>query len=780
MFSKSLELTLNSAFARAREKRHEFITVEHLLLSLLDNAEASAVLTACGGNLDRLRVGLGIFIDETTPHVPMNVERDIQPTLSFQRVLQRAIYQVQTTGRNEVSGTNVLMAIFGEQESQAVYFLSQENVTRMDVVNYITQGVTKEDDTDSKTSQQNSSSSGTTSFGDITGDSSPQMDTPPQLDAQPKEPGTDDAMVEMYAVNLNEKANLGKIDPLIGRNEEVMRSVQVLCRRSKNNPLFVGEAGVGKTAIAEGLAQLIVQNKVPKALAGCIVYSLDLGVMLAGTKYRGDFEKRFKTVLKALGKQTGAIIFIDEIHNLVGAGSATGGTMDASNLIKPLLSGGELRCMGATTYDEYRSYFAKDNALMRRFQKIDVVEPSNEDTIKIIEGLQSRFENYHGVTYTDDAIRTAVELSSRYMSDRHLPDKAIDVIDEAGAFQQIQPSNKSKKVVDVHEIEEVIAKIARIPIQQISASDKQILKRLPQRLKKVVFGQDHAIDALTDAIKLSRSGLREVHKPVGSFLLSGPTGVGKTEVTKQLAEELGVELIRFDMSEYMEKHTISRMIGAPPGYVGYDQGGLLTEAIIKNPHCVLLLDEIEKAHSDLFNILLQVMDYGQLTDNNGRKADFKHVIIIMTTNAGAIDLEKSSIGFTEQDNSTDSMGAIKRMFTPEFRNRLDAIVSFKHLDTTVINKVIDKGLKSLRDQLHEKGVRFHISAQAKAWLGVNGYDKSMGARPMAKLIQDKIKQPLAEELLFGSLVDCKGVVKVGVENDDLAIKVVETKTEEEV
>jgi ATP-dependent Clp protease ATP-binding subunit ClpA len=767
MFSKSLELTLNSAFARAREKRHEFITVEHLLLSLLDNPEACGVLVACGGNLDRLRVGLGIFIDETTPHVPMNVERDIQPTLSFQRVLQRAIYQVQTTGRQEVSGTNVLTAIFGEQESQAVYFLSQENVTRMDVVNYITQGVTKDHDQAPGGGAGSQNQSSSIDHSDI----QPNIEPTPQIETPMKEATADESAIELYAVNLNERAGLGKIDPLIGREEEVMRSIQILCRRSKNNPLFVGEAGVGKTAIAEGLAQMIIKNKVPKALAGCTVYSLDLGVMLAGTKYRGDFEKRFKTVLKALGKQTGAIVFIDEIHNLVGAGSATGGTMDASNLIKPMLSGGELRCMGATTYEEYRNFFAKDNALMRRFQKIDVVEPSNEETIKIIKGLQSRFESYHGVSYTDDAIDQAVELSSRYMADRHLPDKAIDVIDEAGAYQQIQPSHKTKKVIGTHEIEAVIAKMARIPAQQIGASDKQILKRLPARLKKVVYGQDHAIDALTSAIKLSRSGLREIHKPIGSFLLSGPTGVGKTEVTRQLAKEMGVELLRFDMSEYMEKHTASRLIGAPPGYVGFDQGGLLTEAVMKNPHCILLLDEIEKAHPDLFNILLQVMDYGQLTDNNGRKADFKHVVIVMTTNAGAQDLEKNTIGFAGQESEEDNLGALKQYFTPEFRNRLDAVVQFKHLDTVVINKVIEKCLKTLKGQLITHDVKFSISAQAKAWLSENGYDRKMGARPMEKLIQDRIKQPLADELLFGKLVGKDGVVRVGVENGELSIKI---------
>lgn len=762
MFSKSLEQTLNLAFTRAREKRHEFITVEHLLLSLLDNAEAGAILTACGANLDRLRVGLGIFIDETTPHVPMNVERDIQPTLSFQRVLQRAIYQVQTTGRPEVTGANVLTAIFGEQESQAVYFLSQENVTRMDVVNYTTQGITK-DSPERGLSQQSD-------FAQQSPLESPQMG---------REPGSnEEAMVEMYAVNLNERAGIGKIDPLIGRESEVQRCIQVLCRRRKNNPLFVGEAGVGKTAIAEGLAQMIVQKKVPKALEACTVYALDLGVLLAGTKYRGDFEKRFKAVLKALSKQSGAIIFIDEIHNLVGAGSATGGTMDASNLIKPLLSSGDLRCMGATTYEEYRNFFSKDNALVRRFQKIDVVEPSPDETLEIIKGLQSRFENYHHVTYEQDALERAVALSARYMNDRHLPDKAIDVIDEAGAYQQLQGSGKVRRTIHVRDIEEIIAKMARIPITQISASDKQILKRLPARMRKVVYGQDQAIEALADAIKLSRSGLRDMNKPVGSFLLAGPTGVGKTEVTRQLAKELGVELVRFDMSEYMEKHAASRLIGAPPGYVGYDQGGMLTEEVIKHPHAVLLLDEVEKAHPDLFNILLQVMDYGVLTDNNGRKADFKHVIIVMTTNAGASDMERNAIGFSKDTNTDDDNPAIKQLFTPEFRNRLDAIVQFKHLDTTTINRVIDKSLKELRDQLKEKHVTLAISTAAKAWLSKHGYDRAMGARPMARLIQNKIKKPLADELLFGKLAGMKGHVKIGVDKkDELSVQISVTEPE---
>lgn len=747
MFSKTLEDALNSAYQAAREKRHEFITVEHLLLSLLDNPEAGAVLAACGANIERMRAGLGIFIDETTPHIPLNIERDLQPTLSFQRVLQRAIYQVQSTGRPEVTGTNVLTAIFGEQDSQAVYFLHQENVTRIDVVNFTTQGISKS----SKDTQY------PTDFGQ-------QAET-----SAPREATGEENLIELYAVNLNEKASMGKIDPLIGRQEEVMRSVQVLCRRTKNNPLFVGEAGVGKTAIAEGLAQMIVDKKVPKQLEHTTVYSLDLGVLLAGTKYRGDFEKRFKAVLKALGRQTGAIIFIDEIHNLVGAGSATGGTMDASNLIKPLLSSGELRCMGATTYEEYRNFFSKDHALLRRFQKVDVKEPSVDDAIDILKGLKSRFETYHSIEYSEEALARAVQLSARYIVDRHLPDKAIDVIDEAGAYQNLISAAKRVKVIGLQEVEEVVAKIARIPIKQVSNSDRTILKNLPKKLKRDVFGQDQAIDALSDAIKLSRSGLRDHNKPVGSFLMAGPTGVGKTEVTRQLAEHLGVDLIRFDMSEYMERHAVSRLIGAPPGYVGYEQGGLLTEAVIKQPHAVLLLDEVEKAHPDLFNILLQVMDYGHLTDNNGRQADFRHVIIVMTTNAGADMLERETMGFVEDDHGNDSLEAIKQLFAPEFRNRLDAVLQFKHLEPATIAKVVDKELKLLSEQLKEKSVAMSITASAKQWLATHGYDRKMGARPMARLIQEHIKKPLADELLFGDIVE-GGTVDVVVEDDALLVK----------
>jgi ATP-dependent Clp protease ATP-binding subunit ClpA len=753
MFSTSLESTLNIAFNQARNKRHEFITVEHLLLSLLDNSEASIVLTSCGANLDRLRAGLGIFIDETTPQIPMHMEREIQPTLSFQRVLQRAIYQVQTTGRPEVTGTNVLTAIFGEQDSQAVYFLNQENVTRIDVVNYLTQGV-------SRFSQSDLPSP---SFDDPSIQESPHF-------TRESQPGGEENLIETYAVNLNELARSGKLDPVIGRSRELERAVQILCRRVKNNPLFTGEAGVGKTAIAEGLAQMIVNKKVPRNLSFCTVYSLDLGTMLAGTKYRGDFEKRFKSVLKALSKYSGAIIFIDEIHNLVGAGSATGGTMDAANLIKPLLSSGELRCMGATTYDEYRNFIAKDQALLRRFQKVDIEEPNYEHTLKILHGLKQRFESYHQVSYSDAALERTVELTTRYLTDRHLPDKAIDVIDEAGALQQMQSPQKRRRVIRPRDIEQVLSKIARIPIDQLTTSDKQLLKSMPDKLKQEVFGQDVAIEKLADAIKLSRAGLRNVEKPVGSFLMAGPTGVGKTELCKQLAKNLGVELIRFDMSEYMEQHAVSRLIGAPPGYVGFDQGGLLTEAIIKQPHAVLLLDEIEKAHFDMYNILLQVMDYGMLTDNNGRKADFRHVIIIMTTNAGADILEKNSFGFAAQNNSTESLMAVKKRFAPEFRNRLDSILQFNYLDAKVVSKIVDKNLKELSQQLKPHRIRVSLSKSAKQWLIEHGYDRSMGARPMERLFNEQIRKPLSEEILFGSTKSDR-VASISVKANCLCIKI---------
>lgn len=755
MFSKTLESTLNSAFNDARAKRHEFITVEHLLLYLLDNPEANTVLTSCGANIDRLKAGLGIFIDETTPQIPVHVEREIQPTLKFQRVLQRAIYQVQTTGSTEVTGTNVLSAIFGEQHSQAVYFLNQENVTRIDIVNYLSQSVSRY---------------------------SPPLEDKRYVDQPMPESSTfgretgEENLIETYAVNLNQKAMTGKLDPVIGRSKELERSLQVLCRRTKNNPLFVGEAGVGKTAMAEGLAQMIVDGEVPDALAGCTVYSLDLGTMLSGTKYRGDFEKRFKSVLKSLSRYTGAIVFIDEIHNLIGAGSATGGTMDAANLIKPLLSRGELRCMGATTYDEYRNFISKDQALLRRFQKVDIEEPSFEHTLKILDGLKSRFENYHHISYSDSSLERAVELTSRYMPDRHLPDKAIDVIDEVGALQHLQPPYKRRRMIRPRDIEEVVARMARIPLEQLNSSEKQVLKVLPQKIKQQVFGQDHAVDQLCDAIKLSKAGLRNPQKPIGSFLLAGPTGVGKTELTKQLAQTLGIELLRFDMSEYTEQHASSRLIGAPPGYVGFDQGGLLTEAIIKQPHSVLLLDEIEKAHSDMYNILLQVMDYGMLTDNNGRKADFRHVVIVMTTNAGADMIERSSYGFNQQDHSGDSFQAIKQMFTPEFRNRLDGIVQFKYLEPDVISKIVDKNVRELQQQLSDRGVQLSLSVPAKRWLIEHGYNRKMGARPMERIIDKEIKQPLADELLFGKL--CKSQhqhVYVGVSENRLQVKIQKTR-----
>jgi ATP-dependent Clp protease ATP-binding subunit ClpA len=749
MFSRTLEQTLNNAFTQARDKRHEFITVEHLLLALMDNIEASRVLEACGANLDRLRAGLGIFIDETTPHIPLNVDRDIQPTLSFQRVLQRAIYQAQSNGQQEVTGANVLVAIFSEPESQAVYFLNQENVTRLGVINYMGQGIIKEVGHDHKL-----------------GDDSSAMDMNGMQDPQ-----ADENIIDLYTENLNAKASCGRIDPLIGREMELERTVQVLCRRSKNNPLLIGEAGVGKTAIAEGLARLIVENKVPEPLSHCTIYSIDLGVLIAGTKYRGDFEKRFKSVLKALAKDRSAIVFIDEIHNLVGAGSATGGTMDAANLIKPLLSSGELRCMGATTYEEFRNFIAKDHALLRRFQKVDIEEPTHDETIKILEGLRSRFERHHEVHYTNEALCRAVELSSRYLSDRHLPDKAIDVIDEAGAYQRLQKPEDRCAVITPIEIEEIVAKIARVPIQTISSTDKQMLKNLPNKLRKEVYGQDTAIETLSNAIKLSRAGLRDINKPIGSFLLAGPTGVGKTEVTKQLAKEIGVELIRFDMSEYMERHSVSRLIGSPPGYVGYEQGGLLTEAINKHPYAVLLLDEIEKAHPDIYNILLQVMDYGQLTDNNGRKADFRHVIIVMTTNAGSASLERSVIGFADVDEQKDCFFEVKNLFSPEFRNRLDAIVQFGYLESKTIHKVVDKFLQDLRSHLKEKQVKLVVTNEARDWLATKGYDRKMGARPMERLIQDKLKLPIASELLYGELAVGGREVRVVVEDDDLKVKV---------
>ncbi|MEE4377816.1 MAG: ATP-dependent Clp protease ATP-binding subunit ClpA, partial [Candidatus Competibacteraceae bacterium] len=748
MLSKDLEFSINLAFKEARDRRHEFMTVEHLLLALLDNPSAAEVLRACGGNLDRLRRELQTFIRESTPILSTGDPRETQPTLGFQRVLQRAVLHVQSSGNKEVTGANVLVAIFGEQESQAVYCLKQQDVSRLDVVNYISHGISKvSDDNEMPSSGNDEETSG---------------------DTQSSRP------LDNFASNLNELARQGRIDPLIGRETEVERTIQILCRRRKNNPLFVGEAGVGKTAIAEGLAKLIVDAQVPEVLENAVIYALDLGSLVAGTKYRGDFEKRLKAVLAQLRKQRNAVLFIDEIHTLIGAGAASGGVMDASNLIKPMLASGELKCIGSTTYQEYRGIFEKDRALARRFQKIDIPEPSEEETYQILKGLKTRFEEHHDVKYSSKALRTAVELASRYINDRHLPDKAIDVIDEAGASQRLLPAAKRKKVVGVTEIEAIIAKIARIPPKSVSASDKDVLRNLERDLKLVVFGQDEAIGTLSNAIKMSRAGLGNEQKPIGCFLFAGPTGVGKTEVTKQLSNVMAIELVRFDMSEYMERHTVSRLIGAPPGYVGFDQGGLLTDAILKHPHAVLLLDEIEKAHPDVFNLLLQVMDHGTLTDNNGRKADFRNVIIVMTTNAGAEQMDRPSIGFTAQDHSSDGMEFIKRMFSPEFRNRLDAIIQFKALDVATINHVVDKFIIELEAQLEPKGVTVEVDEAARTWLATRGYDPKMGARPMARVIQENIKKPLAEELLFGRLVN-GGHVIVREQDDTLSIEIMEVE-----
>lgn len=751
MLSKELEMTLNLAFKDARDKRHEFMTVEHLLLALIDNSAASLVLRSCGANVDRLRRDLQTFVDETTPLIPTGeTHRETQPTLGFQRVLQRAVFHVQSAGKEEVTGANVLAAIFSEQESQAVYFLKQENIARLDVVNYISHGISKVEETRQM--------------------EEPDLEQP--IDHETAADLPNKSPLESFAVNLNQMARLGKIDPLIGRESEIERTVQILCRRRKNNPLFVGEAGVGKTAIAEGLAKAIVDNNVPQALKHCTVYSLDLGSLLAGTKYRGDFEKRLKALLQHLKRDSGAVLFIDEIHTIIGAGAASGGVMDASNLIKPMLANGELRCIGSTTYQEYRGIFEKDHALARRFQKIDVKEPSVDETIRILKGIKSHFETHHNIRYTYPALKAAAELSARYIRDRFLPDKAIDVVDEAGAFQRMLPESRRKKIIGVKEIEQIVAKMARIPSKTVSSSDKTVLEELGQELKSKVFGQDKAIEALTDAVKMARSGLSDPEKPQGCFLFAGPTGVGKTEVCKQLALSLGVELIRFDMSEYMESHTVSRLIGAPPGYVGYDTGGLLTEAVTKNPHSVVLLDEIEKAHPDVFNLLLQVMDHGSLTDTNGRKADFRHVTLIMTTNAGAEIMTRASIGFADQDHSSDGMSAINRMFTPEFRNRLDAVIQFTSLDQEVIHKVVDKFILELKDRLLEKQVDIDVDAKAREWLALKGYDRKMGARPMARLIKERLKKPLADELLFGRLV-MGGHVSVTVEQDDIRLKVEE-------
>ena len=747
MISRELEVTLNLAFKTAREKRHEFMTVEHLLLALLDDASASAVLKACGANISSLREDLSEFIDATMPTIPeTQLEQETQPTHGFQRVLQRAVFQVNSANHSEVVGANVVVAIFSEQESQAVYFLRLQDVARIDVVNYISHGI-------SKYAENNESQS-------------PDQD---QDGSETGEEASEKSVLSQFAVDLNEQARSGNIDPLIGRDHEIERVSQILMRRRKNNPLLVGESGVGKTAIAEGLAKLIVEENVAAPLLDSVVYSLDMGALLAGTKYRGDFEKRFKGLVSELKNKQKSILFIDEIHTIIGAGAASGGVMDASNLLKPLLSSGQLRCVGSTTYQEYRGIFEKDHALARRFQKIDVPEPSIDETFEILKGLKSRFEDHHQLRFTNPALRGAAELSSRHITDRFLPDKAIDVLDEAGAFQRLQPEYKRKKTVGLSDIELVISKIARIPAKSVSVSDKRQLKDLANNLKMVVFGQDKAIDALSTSIKLARAGLREGSKPIGSFLFAGPTGVGKTEVSKQLANILGIELIRFDMSEYMERHTVSRLIGAPPGYVGYDQGGLLTEAVTKQPHSVILLDEVEKAHPDVFNLLLQVMDHGTLTDNNGRKADFRNVILIMTTNAGAEVMSRASIGFSTQDHRSDGMEAIKKMFTPEFRNRLDSIVQFGELSIEVIKTVVDKFLVQLQSQLDDKKIFIEVSDEARTWLASHGYDPKMGARPMDRLIQDKIKKPLAEEVLFGDLADGGGTAYVTVEDDQLVI-----------
>ncbi len=725
MLSQELEFSLNSAFQSAREKRHEFITVEHLLMALLDNPSALRVLRACGGNLEDLRRHLVAYLDEQVPRLPPNSKVDTQPTIGFQRVIQRAVLHVQGVGKKEVTGANVLVAMYGEKESHAVYFLHKQNISRFDVVNYISHGISK-----------------------VTGENAGEL--PANEEGEEAAPA-ERKPLDVFCLNLNEHARAGKIDPLIGREKEVERTIQVLCRRRKNNPLYVGEAGVGKTAIAEGLAKKIVDGEVPAVLARSTIYALDLGALLAGTKYRGDFEKRLKAVLAQLKKQEGAVLFIDEIHTIIGAGAASGGAMDASNLLKPVLSSGDLKCIGSTTYQEYRNIFEKDRALSRRFQKIDVTEPSVEETVEILRGLKNRFESHHGVRYTQQALRTAVELSARYINDRHLPDKAIDVIDEAGASQQLLPPARRKKTIGVHDIETIVAKMARIPPKTVSTSDREALMTLERDLKIVVFGQDEAIAALATAVKMSRSGLGHPEKPIGSYLFSGPTGVGKTEVTRQLASVLGLELIRFDMSEYMERHTVSRLIGAPPGYVGFDQGGLLTEAVTKHPHAVLLLDEIEKAHTDVFNLLLQVMDHGTLTDNNGRKADFRNVIIVMTTNAGAQQIARTSMGFTAQDHSGDDLQEIKKLFSPEFRNRLDAVIQFKPLDEQTIGHVVNKFILELESQLADKHVTIDLDEGARRWLARHGHDPAMGARPMARIIQERIKRPLADELLFGRL-----------------------------
>ncbi len=746
MFSKDLEQTIGQCYKRAREARHEFMTVEHLLLALLENPSAQAVLKACTADTHRLQTELEQAIEASVSRLAEDDGRDTQPTLGFQRVLQRAVYHVQSSGKKEVTGANVLVAIFGEKDSHAVYFLNQQDVTRLDVVNYLSHGIAKQGE---EGEPQGSHESEGKSEG---------------MDGE----GKGDALTE-FASNLNDLARQGKIDPLVGRADEIERTIQVLCRRRKNNPLYVGEAGVGKTALAEGLAKRIIDGEVPDVLLDATIYSLDLGALVAGTKYRGDFEKRLKGVLASIRKIPGAILFIDEIHTIIGAGSASGGTMDASNLIKPALASGELRCIGSTTFQEYRGIFEKDRALARRFQKIDIVEPTVGEAFQILQGLKPKYEAHHGVTYADEALQAAVDLSVKHIGDRLLPDKAIDVIDEAGARQRLLPEDQRKELIDIEEIETIVAKMARIPAKQVTSSDKDVLQHLERNLKMVIFGQDPAIETLSSAIKLARSGLGNPDKPIGNFLFAGPTGVGKTEVTKQLALQLGIELVRFDMSEYMEPHSVSRLIGAPPGYVGFDQGGLLTEKIVKTPHCVLLLDEVEKAHPDIFNILLQVMDRGVLTDTNGREANFKNVILVMTTNAGATQASRRSIGFTKQDHSTDAMEVIRRAFTPEFRNRLDAVVQFQALGFEHILRVVDKFLIELEMLLQEKHVSLSATPAARDWLAQHGFDPLMGARPMARLIQDKVKRPLADELLFGKLVN-GGRVSIDVRDGELIVE----------
>jgi len=749
MISKELEKSLNFAVQVAHEARHEFVTTEHLLLALLENNSAMAVLQACRANIEQLRMLLTEYLNEHVPQVSDQPEIKTQPSIGFQRVLQRAIVHVQSSGKSEVEGENVLVAMFSEQDSYAAYYLDQQNVTRFDAVSYISHGITKDGE-------------------DLEG-----LPFPPEqeeADGEQKQ-----GPLESYTINLNERAADGFIDPLIGREKEVERTIQILSRRRKNNPLYVGEAGVGKTAIAEGLAKQIVEEEVPQVLADAVVYSLDMGALLAGTKYRGDFEKRLKAVLKALAQEEHAILFIDEIHTIIGAGAASGGAMDASNLLKPSLSNGELKCIGSTTYQEYRGIFEKDRALARRFQKIDIEQPTVDETVQILRGLKSRFEEHHEVTYTPEALAIAAELADRYINERFLPDKAIDVIDEAGARTRLFERKEGEvPVIDVAQVEEVVSFIARIPPKNVSASDVDALQNLERDLKLVVFGQDDAITNLASAIKMSRSGLGKPDKPIGSFLFSGPTGVGKTEVTRQLAMTLGVELIRFDMSEYMERHTVSRLIGAPPGYVGFDQGGLLTDSVNKHPHAVLLLDEIEKAHPDVFNLLLQVMDHGTLTDNNGRKADFRNVIIVMTTNAGAVQVARNSMGFTKQDHTSDDTQAIQKMFTPEFRNRLDSVVRFNALSKEVLSKIVDKELLEVEHQLLEKNVQLIINADARSWLAENGYDEAMGARPLSRLIQEEVKRGLADELLFGDLRD-GGVVRISVEEDQLNFSIDKAK-----